>query len=61
MIFYDLPGDIKLSIASYILGNSKIIKLKIRKFFENLLIYLNLQYILRIKIMYITFVFINLI
>ena len=51
MIFYDLPGDIKLYIASYILG-------KVFRFF---LIDLNLQYILRIKIMYITFAFINLI
>ena len=28
MIFYDLPGDMKLNILSYILGQSKIIKLK---------------------------------
>ena len=56
MIFYDLPGDIKLYIASYILGHSKIIIV-----FRFFLIDLNLQYILRIKIMYITFAFINLI
>ena len=61
MIFYDLPGDIKLYIASYILGHSKIIKLKIIKFLETFLIDLNLKYILRIKIMYITFAFMNLI
>ena len=34
MIFYDLPGDIKLYIASYILGHSKIIKLKNNKVFR---------------------------
>ena len=61
MTFYDLPGDIKLYIASYILGHSKIIKLKNNKVFRFFLIDLNLQYILRIKIMYITFAFINLI
>ena len=42
MTFYDLPGDIKLYIASYILGHSKIIKLKIIKFLETFLIDLNL-------------------
>ena len=61
MVFYDLPGDIKLYIASYILGHSKIIKLKNNKVFRFFLIDLNLQYILKIKIMYITFAFINLI
>ena len=34
MIFYDLPGDIKRYIASYILGHSKIIKLKNNKVFR---------------------------
>ena len=42
MIFYDLPGDIKLYIASYILGHSKIIKLKNNQVFRNFLIDLNL-------------------
>ena len=34
MIFCDLPGDIKLYIASYILGRSKTIKLKNNKVFR---------------------------